>query len=469
MTEDHDWDEDLEEADAAIARVFQHLNVHKQHTDESGRNSEVRPSNERVDFVALPCGHRMPTDYVVAWFKYYLKQKKTAFSCPRKSCSVNLSYQDICQLIPLTDKQREFLEENLALLVARRLFDFKACPGCQSNVERRDRGNLCVNCTICTANLKRNYYFCWNCRREWKGPTNNAVRCENNNCGQRVRTSDPLTPCTPEFKKKMLQEMGDDIYPVKDKSTDRKRLALLINNVEFRNLNDRAGADKDEVNMEVLLKALGYTVITLRDLSAQGMHAALRDFAQREEHAKSDSCFVVLMSHGDARGICGVFDSFDNEDEEDVLQADEIFNSLNTPNCAGLLDKPKIILIQACRGEPHPFQAPIFAKCPHIIDEEGSVYVQDAVPTRKRAKEHREKDFCCLRSCTPDTVSYRNQERGSHFIQNIVEIFNQDAHQDDIEELFRKVIKKFKMLHPCQMPCKERATLSKRFYLFPGL
>ncbi len=58
-------------------------------------------------------------------------QKKTAFSCPRfnvqgKSCSVNLSYQDICQLIPLTDKQREFIEENLAALVARRLFDFKA-------------------------------------------------------------------------------------------------------------------------------------------------------------------------------------------------------------------------------------------------------------------------------------------------------------------------------------------------------
>lgn len=25
--------------------------------------------------VALPCGHRMPADYVVAWFKYYLKQE----------------------------------------------------------------------------------------------------------------------------------------------------------------------------------------------------------------------------------------------------------------------------------------------------------------------------------------------------------------------------------------------------------
>lgn len=459
MTEDDNWDEDLEE-DAAIANVFQHLNIHKQHmpTGESDRNSEIRPSNERVDFVRLRCGHRKPTDYVVAWFKYYLKQKKTKFSCPHfieaqgKSCGVNLSYQDICHLIPLTDKQREFLEENLAALVARRLFDYKACPGCQYHVERRDRSNLCVHCTICTANLKRNYYFCWTCRREWKGPANNSVRCDNNGCGQRVRTSDPLTPCKPEFKTKTLRENRDDIYPIKEKSPDRKRLALLINNVEFKNLNDRTGADKDELSMEVLLKGLGYTVITLRDLSAQGMLAAIRDFAQREEHAASDSCFVVLMSHGDASGICGVFDSFENEDEEDIFQTDEIFNCLNTPNCARLRDKPKIILIQACRG-----------------DKEGSVDVQDAVPRRNRAKEHREKDFCCLRSCTPDTVSYRNKENGSHFIQDVVEIFNQHAHQDDIEELFRKVLKKFKMTHPDQMPCKERTTLSKKFYLFPGL
>lgn len=65
------------------------------------------------------------------------------------------------------------------------------------------------------------------------------------------------------------------IYPIKDKSPDRKRLALLINNVEFKNLSDRTGADKDELSMEVLLKGLGYTVITLRDLSAQ-VHSSVQ-------------------------------------------------------------------------------------------------------------------------------------------------------------------------------------------------
>lgn len=161
---------------------------------------------------------------------------------------------------------------------------------------------------------------------------------------------DPLVPCTPEFKEKKLRKKGDDIYPVKDKSSDRKRLALLINNVEFEYLDNRDGAEKDEMSMERLLKALGYTVLTLRDLTAQGMSAAMRDFSQREEHSRSDSCFVVLMSHGSASGICGVSSIVNSDGEEDIFSTDDIYNCLNTTNCPGLRDKPKIILIQSCRG-----------------------------------------------------------------------------------------------------------------------
>lgn len=56
---------------------------------------------------------------------------------------------------------------------------------------------------------------------------------------------------------------------MKDKSSDRRRLALLINNMEFEYVDDRVGAEKDELSMETLLKGLGYTVLTLRDLTAQ--------------------------------------------------------------------------------------------------------------------------------------------------------------------------------------------------------
>lgn len=77
------------------------------------------------------------------------------------------------------------------------------------------------------------------------------------------------------------------------------------------------------------------------------MEAALRDFSQRNEHRYSDSTFFIMMSHGGPDGIYGI--NFD-EEEGDVLPVDKIFRYLGSENCPGLTDKPKIILIQACRG-----------------------------------------------------------------------------------------------------------------------
>lgn len=60
------------------------------------------------------------------------------------------------------------------------------------------------------------------------------------------------------------------IYTTNEKSKDRKRLALIINNVEFRETDlNRLGAEKDEESMRTLLEALGYDVIVLNDLSAE--------------------------------------------------------------------------------------------------------------------------------------------------------------------------------------------------------
>ncbi|TRY84782.1 hypothetical protein DNTS_025210 [Danionella cerebrum] len=231
--------------------------------------------------------------------------------------------------------------------------------------------------------MKRSFYFCWICRKEWKGQEYNGVQCENDGCGQRLKKPNALTSCKPEFKEDKLKKEGEAIYHMNDKP-DRKRLALIINNVDFRNTDSRAGAEKDEQCMEQLLQTLDYTVVTLRDLSAQGMRAAMRDFAGREEHTKSDSCFVVFMSHGGPSGLSGIFDSFTEGDEEDIFSVDEIFDSLNTLHCSGLRDKPKIIIIQACRG-----------------DKSGSVDVEDSVRIQGTKQEHREKDFCCFRSSTP--------------------------------------------------------------------
>ncbi|RXN32307.1 caspase-1-like protein [Labeo rohita] len=233
------------------------------------------------------------------------------------------------------------------------------------------------------------------------------------------------------------------IYDVKDKSV-RKRLALLINNIDFDHKEmTRRGADRDEENMEWLLKELDYQVVKHRNLSAKDMEGAVKDFAQRQEHAYSDSTFVVIMSHGKRDAILGVH--YTTLNPSDAFPVDKIYYYLNAENCPG---------------------------------ETGRVWASDGVPDEPTEIEgddfvHKEKDFISLMSCTPDTKSYRHVQNGTFYVQNLVDVLMKHAHEDHIEELFRKVLRRFDNsdMMGCyrQMACKDRASLPKLFYLFPGL
>ncbi|XP_062275631.1 caspase-1-A-like isoform X2 [Scomber scombrus] len=274
--------------------------------------------------------------------------------------------------------------------------------------------------------------------------------------------STTLKPTTDAFWREKLNDRST--YTV-TKDSIRSRVALLITNIEFTDkAKIRKGADKDEENMEKLLKALGYEVVKCTNLTGKEIKEAVIKFSKHPKLKETDSVFVVIMSHG----------------ELGAFPIDDIYKHLDTAHCQDLLNKPKIIIIQACSGE-----------------KDGSVLVSDAAvvsddaqqpdPSLSAGEENieddalrrapKEKDFIRFRSSTPGTVSHRNDDEGSFFIQYIVEVLNTYAHKDHIEELFRKVTERFedfsvsteRIDDDTQIPNKDRCTLSKKFYLFPGL
>uniref|UniRef100_A0AAY4BUY4 Uncharacterized protein n=1 Tax=Denticeps clupeoides TaxID=299321 RepID=A0AAY4BUY4_9TELE len=166
---------------------------------------------------------------------------------------------------------------------------------------------------------------------------NTLIHCSAAFRDQKIQPDEPrIRPC-----------VSHQVYPPLDKLV-RTRLALLINNVEFNRADLlRKGAEKDEEKMEALLKALGYEVLKYRNCSGQDIDNAVKEYSQREEHFKSDSAFVVIMSHGKRDAILGVHWDIGNDDNFPI---DNIYKHLSTDRCPGLLNKPKVILIQACRG-----------------------------------------------------------------------------------------------------------------------
>ncbi|KAM5180762.1 caspase-1-A-like [Mantella aurantiaca] len=271
-----------------------------------------------------------------------------------------------------------------------------------------------------------------------------------------------ITLCSKKNYERIHSEEREHIYSILPQEK-RTRLALIICNDKFDDcsLKQRNGAEFDVEGMEKLLDGLGYKVLKKYNLSVQEMKDTMKHFAAEEKHKTSDSTFIVLMSHGHRDVICGT-DS--NEEVKNSLHVDEIFSTFNNVNCSNLRDKPKVVIIQACRGSNRS----------RVLVADSSYDNSCALPGAD--PEHLEKDairmiqketdFICFCSSTPDTFSWRDPKSGSLFIQRLIQNMKKDAYNYSIEDIFRGVQRSFKDQQ--QMPTQERTTFLKKFFLFPG-
>uniref|UniRef100_A0A8C2Z1V6 RING-type domain-containing protein n=1 Tax=Cyclopterus lumpus TaxID=8103 RepID=A0A8C2Z1V6_CYCLU len=135
----------------------------------------------------MSCGHAVTPESLTGWCRSLLDQGQYKFKCPALGegtlrCDAEWSYQEVRRLAVLTPEEMQYFEENIARLAATVYCEFKTCPGCKTYVERQDPSNLNVQCTVCTADKKHFYHFCWQCLKEWKGAAPRSDRCDNDGC-----------------------------------------------------------------------------------------------------------------------------------------------------------------------------------------------------------------------------------------------------------------------------------------------
>ncbi|KAH9383233.1 hypothetical protein HPB48_024312 [Haemaphysalis longicornis] len=73
------------------------------------------------------------------------------------------------------------------------------------------------------------------------------------------------------------------------------------------------------------------------------MKDLLRRVSKAESHRFADCLVVILMSHGEERFIYG-------SDGEKLHLRNDVYRTFNNEECPALKKKPKIFLVQACRG-----------------------------------------------------------------------------------------------------------------------
>lgn len=224
---------------------------------------------------------------------------------------------------------------------------------------------------------------------------------------------------------RFFNEPSDFLYDMTNRG-----FVYIINNVEFDHLNDRHGFDVDFNNLRTffLEKVMWREedVQFQKNLTVKEMQDIII-MLRRYDYNNHGAFFLIILSHGNKFGICGK-DSLQN-DSVTVLDVEkDILPYFSASNCPSLADKPKVLIMQACRGD---------------MDDNGTPLETDAdmaePPTRYRRQIPDMSEYLLCYPCVPGYTSIRNVESGTYFIQSLVKIFNAKYDKEDILTMLLRV------------------------------
>ena len=229
-------------------------------------------------------------------------------------------------------------------------------------------------------------------------------------------------------RKQLLSDTYKMDYP-------RRGKAVIFNNKVFaphlvrQGYTDRKGTDVDSSRICKRLQLLGFEVDKRQDATAQEMMEILDQYAN-EDHSDAD-CFVcVLLSHGEPDVIFG---------HDGKVELVDIFQKFDGNHCPTLIGKPKLFIIQACRGRQFDIGEDIVVARDVIdakLEDETDIIMDETIRIPNEA------DFLIAQSTVPGFYSWRNSLNGSWFMQALADALDKYGTTVDFLKLLTYVNRK---------------------------
>ena len=213
---------------------------------------------------------------------------------------------------------------------------------------------------------------------------------------------------------------------------------LFVDNPEHGRQPPRHGSEEDVHQLKELFGALEFEVHISENRTKREMLNEVDFFAYEKDHSDYD-CFVLwLMSHGRSGEVFG--------SDGVPLPIQTIKDMLSNASCATLRGKPKLLFVQACRGDKEDEGVNV------VTNACGSPSVQMPFPcpdspidpTKSPSSERiaGQTDFLTAYSTVEGYVSYRYPGIGSNFVRAVVNVFREYVAHDHLVNLLTKVIKR---------------------------
>lgn len=270
-------------------------------------------------------------------------------------------------------------------------------------------------------------------------------------------------------------------------STRPRGVAVIINNRLFTcGMKERIGTDKDADALTRLFIFLGYYTNRFDNLTGRDMHKKLKEVANLD-HSKFDSLAVVFLTHG----INGKLYSTDG----DLIPVDDFTKYFDGVNCPLLIGKPKVFIIQACRGGKFDYGVETEStdlgesQVIEIMEKNYDNISEKALDDEEMFFDHQptedtdggggsqalpvEADFILAYATVPGYVSWRNSEYGSWFIKafsdTMFELASTEHFLDILTEVNRRVALDFQSKGRNKQIPSPVTMLTRKLYFRPGL
>lgn len=223
-----------------------------------------------------------------------------------------------------------------------------------------------------------------------------------------------------------------------DMSGLRKAFVLCIK-------ENRSGAENELKILKNLLEELNFQVSKSINPNGKDILVSLKKY--RDDMESRVCCsFVFILAHGKEGQICGS----DNAD----VDLEDIFKMFNNEECPHLQYKPKVFVVQACRGNKKDSGVPSGFRSMEPEPE--------LLPTVS--------DTFTVYPSQPGFVAYRNTTWGSYMLQEMEKVFKNLADKKHLYDLFVKVNQELvkKTFYPddkAKTSLVMESTLTKSVYL----
>ncbi|XP_066928564.1 caspase-7-like [Clytia hemisphaerica] len=198
----------------------------------------------------------------------------------------------------------------------------------------------------------------------------------------------------------------------------------------------REGTEQDATALTKLFKDLGFEVVRLDNPTKKEIGMFMEDMVTEEKMKENSVCAFTILSHD------GIEEGTVSTKDREI----EIKTLVQYYKKEYLAGKPKFFIIQACRGGQYMPAIDGGSSKSQYGSDGGDV--TDSGPRQSEFSDQdqinnlalpSEADFLYAYSTPPEYLSWRNEKDGSWFIQDLVEVFNDNADKMHVIDMLAEV------------------------------